>query len=111
MNAQKCKVMKVNSKRDGKIQVEQTEIENVGWFQYLGACVTQDGGGTSDLKRRIALANAAFRKITKIMNAKDIGRKTKITLFKTLVISIPLYGCETWKLTKRGRIFFRHLPM
>ena len=43
LNAQKCKVMKVNSKRDGKIWVGQTEIEDVGWFQYLGACVTQDG--------------------------------------------------------------------
>lgn len=30
----------------------------------------------------------------------DIGRKTKVSLFKSLVLSVLLHGCETWKLTK-----------
>lgn len=37
----------------------------------------------------------------------DIGRKTKVSLFKSLVLSVLLHGCETWKLTKteEKRIF------
>lgn len=30
----------------------------------------------------------------------DIGRKTKVSLFKSLVLFVLLHRCETWKLTK-----------
>ena len=36
----------------------------------------------------------------KIWRAKNIGRNTKIKLFKTLVCPVLLYGCEAWKVTK-----------
>ena len=100
LNAQKCKVMKVNSKKKEPIKVGQKAAEEVECFTYLGANVTQDGGGTVDIRKRLALANAAFRKLSKVLLATNIGRKTKATLFKSLVLSVLLYGCETWKLTK-----------
>ena len=41
-----------------------------------------------------------MKKLGNIWKTNNIGRKTKATLFKSLVISVLLYGCETWKLTK-----------
>ena len=42
----------------------------------------------------------SFKKLLKIWQASNISKKTKVSLFKSLVLSTLLYGCETWKLTK-----------
>ena len=46
------------------------------------------------------MACAAMKKLHKIWQTTEIGRKTKASLFKSLILSTLLYGCETWKLTK-----------
>ena len=100
LNGGKCKTLRTNSKRDENLTAGGNEIEDVESFTYLGANVTKDGGSTADIKRRIALASASFRKLNNIWRARDINKKTKASLFKSLVLSVLLYGCETWKLTK-----------
>ena len=67
----------------------------------MGATVSKDGGGAIDIERRLAKARGAFLRLNKIWSSGNIGRHTKIMLFKTLVLTVLLYGCETWKLTKR----------
>nr|KAG5687784.1 hypothetical protein BaRGS_025678 [Batillaria attramentaria] len=100
LNAKKCKVLKTNSKSNASLKVGHSEVEEVESFTYLGANVTKDGGGTADIKKRIALASASFKRLSNIWQATNISRKTKASLFKSLVLSVLLYGCETWKLTK-----------
>ena len=100
LNDKKYKVMKANSRSDEKLRVRGIEVEEVESFTYLGANMTKEGGGTVDVRRRIALASAQLKQISNIWQASDISRKTKVSLFKCLVLSILLYGCETWKLTK-----------
>jgi len=63
------------------------------------ANATKDGGSTSDVRKRIAMANGSFRRLDSIWKATNIGRKTKVSILKSLVLSYLLYGCETWKLT------------
>ena len=82
------------------MRVRGNEIEEVENFTYLGANVTKDGGGAVDVRRRIALASAQFKRISNIWQASNISRKIKVSLFKSLVMSVLVYGCETWKLTK-----------
>ncbi|KAL7831358.1 hypothetical protein SRHO_G00308610 [Serrasalmus rhombeus] len=41
-----------------------------------------------------------MKRLSNIWQAGNISRKTKASLFKSLVLSILLYGCEAWKLTK-----------
>ena len=100
LNANKCKTLKANSKSDAHLTIGHNEVEEVDRFTYLGANVSKDGGSTADIKKRIALASAAFKRLSNIWQATDIGRKTKASLFKSLVLAVLLYGCETWKLTR-----------
>ena len=100
LNDKKCKVMKVNSKSEEKLKLRGNDVEEEESFTYLGAYVKKDGGGTADIKRRIALASTQFKRLSNIWKAGDINRKTKTSLFKSLVLTVLLYGCETWKLTK-----------
>jgi len=34
------------------------------------------------------------------MGHSEIGRTTKVLLFKTIVMSVLMYGCEAWTPTK-----------
>ena len=65
------------------------------YFIYLGAQVTRDGGGILDIKKRTSRI-CKLEYAQKIWGTRDISRNTKVRLFKTLVISVLLYGCETW---------------
>ena len=51
-------------------------------------------------KSRIGKALGAVQRLQPIWNAGDIQRSTKIELYRVLVLSILLYGAETWTLKK-----------
>lgn len=59
LNAKECKVLKVNSKIEASLNVGNCEVEVVD-------NVTMDGGGTADSRKRIAMADASFRRQEKI---------------------------------------------
>jgi len=92
--------VRINARRVEKIRVQGEEVEEFDEFVYLGVKVSKDDGGTEDIKNRLRKARGAFQNLTKIWNTRSIGKKTKINLFKTLVRSVLLCGCETWKMTK-----------
>lgn len=80
--------MKVNSNSKASLRVRNSESKEVDRFTYLGANVTKDDGGTADIRKRIAMTSASFRRLDdNIWKALDIGWNTKISLFKSLVLS------------------------
>ena len=51
------------------------------------------------MKNKLWKARGAFNKL-KIWISNNILRKTKLRLYKTLVVPVLLYGSETWKMNK-----------
>ena len=100
VNVGKTKVMRINARNEEKIYIKGEEIEEVNSFIYLGAIVTQEGGGMGDMKNRLSKARNTFIRPKKIWNSSNIMTKTKLQLYKTLVLPVFLYGSETWKMNK-----------
>ena len=42
----------MNVRREDKVMIGREEVEDVEEFVYLGATVTNKGGGTADIKKR-----------------------------------------------------------
>ena len=101
LNNKKYKIMKANGKSNDKLKVGGSEVEEVESFTYFDANVTKEGGGETDVKKRVALASIQFKWLSNIWQAGAIGSRTKAFLFRSLVLSVLVYGCETWTLTKR----------
>jgi hypothetical protein len=81
--------------------VEETEIEEVGSFVYLGSVVSVKGGTEEDVESRIKNANGVFVQLYPVWINGNISKGVKIRIFNTNVKSILLYGCETWKTTNQ----------
>ena len=74
-------------------------LEDVDFFKYLGSILNRDGTSTQEIKVRIAQASAALAKLSPILQNKNISLPVKIKLYRTLIVSIFLYGCESWTTT------------
>jgi hypothetical protein len=63
MNVEKTKVMRISRQPyQIKIMIDQKQLENVEYFNYLCSMITNDARCTRGIKYRIAMAKAAFNK-------------------------------------------------
>jgi hypothetical protein len=53
-----------------KIMIDQKQLENVEYFNYLGSMITNDARCTRETKSRIAMAKAAFNKKKNLFTSK-----------------------------------------
>ncbi|KAG0710480.1 hypothetical protein GWK47_022710 [Chionoecetes opilio] len=75
------------------------DIEILESFTYLGSAVHNDGGSRQEVLRRIGIAHGVMNSLSgSIWRCRYLCRRTKIRIFKSLVIPVLLYGCETWTL-------------
>jgi hypothetical protein len=60
ININKTKGMRVNTSNIQKFRVDETEIEEVGSFVYLGSVVSMNGGTEEDVASKIKEVNGVF---------------------------------------------------
>ena len=99
ISTSKTKEMRMNSKSREPITVGEGTIEAVNDFIYLGSKMQADGDSEPDIKRRISKASQAFSMLKNVWKSKKLSHNTKIRIFKSNVLSVLLYGCESWKIT------------
>lgn len=86
------------------VQVVGGEIEMVDHFPYLGSVISRDADVMEDVKRRIAKASKAFGCLRGPVFNNSIP--TKRAVYIDIVLSVLLYGAETWTLKAE---YVRHL--
>ena len=77
--------------------LEGTPLKLVDKFTYLGSSVSST---EKDIDTRLTKAWTAINSLTIIWKS-DLTDKMKHSFFQAAVMSILLYGCTTWTLTKR----------
>ena len=97
INKGKTEVMKIVTT---PITVEGEHVKEVESFVYLGSVVDKKGGTDKDVKARVGKARGAFVLLKKIWGSTEISTGTKLRIFNSNVMSVLLYGCETWRTTK-----------
>ncbi|KAG1687722.1 Ubiquitin-like domain-containing CTD phosphatase 1 [Nymphon striatum] len=110
ISGEKSKVMVTGSRKASnksndpvviKIKVSDNTYEDVKTFQYLGSTINEEVTSDYEIKKRLAIATSQLAKLNKLWNTGGISTTCKMTLIRSLVISIALYGCETWTYNKK----------
>lgn len=93
INIDKTEVMLFNQKENGKVNLNNIPLKTVVDFKYLGAHMASTA---LDFEHRNGQAWSAYNKLRKIWEAQHIPINLKVNIFQASVISILLYGCESW---------------
>jgi hypothetical protein len=72
------------------LTIENIEIKRVTDFCYLGSTVSENGGATLDVNRKILKARGAFAKLRTVWQSTPMNRDTKIK-FSMLVLNPCFY--------------------
>ncbi|KAJ4448734.1 hypothetical protein ANN_00125 [Periplaneta americana] len=111
VNPEKTKYMIMsrdqNIVRNGNIKIGDLSFEEVEKFKYLGATVTNINGTREKIKRRINMGNACYYSVEKLLSSSLLSKNLKVRIYKTVILPVLLYGCETWTLTLREEHRFR----
>jgi hypothetical protein len=70
---------------------------------YLGALVTPKNDVGFEIQRRIQTENRCFCGLRKHLQSSYLTCQTKLTVYKTLICPVLIYGKETWVLSKKAR--------
>lgn len=84
------------------IHINGTQLKTVDEFTYLGSCLSSSANLDSEISRRLAKANSSFGRLwTRVWQERGLNIQTKISVYKAVVLSALLYGCESWTLYRR----------
>ncbi|PSN53151.1 putative uncharacterized transposon-derived protein F52C9.6 [Blattella germanica] len=99
VNMEKTKMLiqtrRNNPNNNNTQQFDQIEINVVQDFTYLGTMINNNNNEIQEIKNRLSKANRVYFALLNIFKSKEIHRKTKIRLYKTIIRAVLVYGCET----------------
>jgi len=62
-----------------------------------------------EIKTRLKLGNACYYSVHNLLSSSLLSKNLKIKIYRTIILPVVLYGCETWSLTlteeRRLRVF------
>ena len=91
----------VKVEAQSKITLNGEFISNVEFFKYLGAKTASYGGDEEEVEAKTLQALQAYRALKGIWSDRRLSLDIKTRLFKVRVLSILVYGAESWKMTKK----------
>jgi hypothetical protein len=83
------------------IKIANRFFEYVAKFKYLGTTLTDQNHMHEEIKSRLNLGKACYHSVQSLLSSRLLSRKLKVKIYKTTILPVVLYGCETWSLTLR----------
>jgi len=105
VNADKTKYMVMSRDRNAgwghSVKIDNSSIERVEEFKYLGTTLTDQNSIHEVIKSRLKLGNACYHSVQNLLSSRLLSKNLKIKIYRTIILTVVLYGCETWSLTLR----------
>jgi hypothetical protein len=73
----------------------------VSQFKYFGTIVTNQNLIQEEIEMRLNSGNACCHSIQNLLSSRLLSKNFKIRIYKTIILPVVLYGCETSSLTLR----------
>jgi hypothetical protein len=105
INVEKTKYMLLsrhqNVGQNRHIKVANRPFEILSQFKYLETTVTNQNLIQEEIKKRLNSDNACYLSVQELLSSHLMSKNITIRIYKTTILPVVLYGCETWSLTLR----------
>ena len=90
-----------NAGRNHSVRIDNSSFERVEQFRYLGSTLTNENSIQKEIKSKLKSGNACYQSVQNLLSSSLLYKNLKIKIYRTIILSVVLYGCETWSLTLR----------
>jgi hypothetical protein len=90
-----------NAGQNGNIQIGNKSFETVEQFKYLGITLKNQNSIREEIKSRFKKGNVCYHSVQNLLSSSLLSKNVKIKIYRTIILPVVLYGCESWSLTLR----------
>jgi hypothetical protein len=73
----------------------------VGELKNLGTTLMNQNSIHEEIKSRLKSGNACYQSVQNLLSCRLLSKNTKIMVYRSIILPLVLYGCETWSVTLR----------
>jgi len=89
------------------MKTDNSSFGRVEQFKYLGTILTKQNSIQAEIKSRLKLGNACYHSVQNLLSSSLLSKNLKIKIYRTIILPVVLYGCETLSLTLREEHWLR----
>ena len=90
-----------NAGRSHNTETDNRSFGRAKEFKYLGTTLTNQNSVQEEIKSRSKSGNACYHSVQNFLSSSLLSKNFKMTIYRTIILLVVLYGCETWSLTLR----------
>ena len=83
------------------MKIDNSSFGRVEEFKYLRTTLTNQNYIQKEINSRLKLGNASYHSVQNLLSSSLLSKNLKIEIYRTIILFVVLYGCETWSLTLR----------
>jgi len=90
-----------NEGQSHSMKIDSSCFESVEGFIYLGTILSNQNSIKEEIKSRLKSGNACCHSVQNLLFSSLLSKNLKIKIYRTIILPVVLYGCETWSLILR----------
>jgi len=91
-----------NAGRIHSVRIDNNSIfKSVEEFKYLGTTLTNQNSIAEEIKSRLRPGNDCYHSVHNLLPSRLLSKNLKIKIYRTIILPVVLYGCDTWSSTRR----------
>ena len=83
------------------MRTDNRSFESLEQYKYLGKSLTNQNSIREEIKSRLKSGNACCCLLQNLLSSCLLSKNIKIKIYRTIILPVVLYGCETWSFTLR----------
>jgi hypothetical protein len=87
--------------RSHSMNIDNNSFERVEEFKYLETTLTNQNYIQEEMKNRLKSGSVCYNSVQNLSRSRLLSKNLKIRIYRTIILPVVLYECETWSLTLR----------
>jgi hypothetical protein len=108
VNTEKTKYMDTcqgqNAGQIYNIKIDNKSFKRVEQLKYFGTILTHQTSIQEEIMSRLKAGNACYHSVQNLLSSSLLSKNINIAVYRTVILPVVLYGCETWPLTMRKEL-------